>query len=193
MSVSNLLQVPRQWRLFLGQSPLLNCVVVKYKWHQYHFPLKRINMSPWFLSEFIIMSWSFCNYLHCSRLLINNTENLKYETGRNTWWVMGDTQRNWGNNKWNRSKCMGKSGRCIQVITTKRFLRHVFTSFRSTPYIAGFPHEWLPNILYEQIAAHCFHGFRPYMVSYAMFISMAVGCRSGMFVLSFHGGSAART
>ena len=88
---------------------------------------------------------------------------------------------------------MGKSGRCIQVIATRQFLSHVVTSFQSAPYITGFPREWLSNILYEQIAVHFFHDFLPYLVSYAKFISMAVECRSGMFVLSFHGGSAART
>ena len=47
----------------------------------------------------------------------------------------------------------------------------------------------------QYIAVPFFYDFLAHMVSYAKFILMAVGdeCRSVIFVLLFHGGSAANT
>ena len=47
----------------------------------------------------------------------------------------------------------------------------------------------------QDIAVNFFHGSFPHMVSYAKFILMVVGgeSRSIIFVLSFHGGSAAHS
>ena len=47
----------------------------------------------------------------------------------------------------------------------------------------------------QNIAVPFFHGFLPHMVPYAKLIIMAIGgeCRSVVFVLSFHVGSAANT
>ena len=81
----------------------------------------------------------------------------------------------------------GEMGETCIELPVRGFLSHlVFKALNILPDSL----ELLPNMPYEQISVHSspfFHGFLPYMVSYAKFILMLVGSefRSVAFVLSF--------
>ena len=110
---------------------------------------------------------------------------------------MGNTQNNWGTNRWNK-ETYGEMGETCRELPLRGFLKHLVSSFQVASYIAGISHELLPNTpiwANQYIAVHFFHGFLPHMVSYAKFTLMPVGgeYRSVILVLSFHVGSAAHT
>ena len=89
---------------------------------------------------------------------------------------------------------MGKWGKNVSL---GEFLSHLVTSFQAASYIAGFTANDCRICLMNKsvYSGPFFHVFLPHMVSYAKFILMTVGgkCKSVVFVLSFHKGSAAHT
>ena len=118
---------------------------------------------------------------------------LKSETGRNTWGNMENTQRNWENDRWTMSKRMGKWWGNMLVVATRRISQPRSHQFSSRSIYSRIPPRMTAEYALWAQSSPLFYGFLPHMVPYAKFISMAVECGSGMFVLSFYGGSAGHT
>ena len=83
-----------------------------------------------------------------------------------------------------------KEETCTELPLSHQFSNR-FIHCRITPRLAAEYALWAT----QYIAVHFFHGFLPHMVTYVKSVLIAVDgeCRSIIFALSIHGGSAPNT